>query len=87
MIFIIQVIKGVSATKSGICTLPIVHRLADVSIISRDRKTKIGYYYAPVMLISPRILAAGQDLISTLKVDETSKRWVRYQSIAGFGLG
>lgn len=83
---IVQVVQGASAVDSGIYTLPLVLSLVVASIIAGGITTKIGYY-VPAMLLSPCMLAIGQGLMSTFRVNESSSHWVGYQFIAGFGLG
>lgn len=39
------------------------------------------------MIASPSLLAIGQGLMSTFRVDEASSHWIGFQVIAGFGLG
>jgi hypothetical protein len=39
------------------------------------------------MIASPSLLAIGQGLMSTFRVDEVSSHWIGFQVIAGFGLG
>ncbi|KAI1824004.1 MFS general substrate transporter [Xylaria intraflava] len=81
-----QVVKGVSATQSGINTLPFVLSLVVGSTLSGAFTAKVGYY-VPAMILSPSLLAIGQGLMSTFRVDEPSANWIGYQFIAGFGLG
>ncbi|KAI1169573.1 MFS general substrate transporter [Nemania sp. FL0916] len=81
-----QVVKGATATQSGVYTLPFVLSLVAGSILSGAFTQKIGYY-VPAMIASPTLLAIGQGLISTFTVDEASSHWIGYQVVAGFGLG
>ncbi|KAI0841865.1 MFS general substrate transporter [Hypoxylon sp. FL0890] len=81
-----QVVKGVSATQSGVNTLPLVLSLVVSSILSGILTQKIGYY-VPVMIACPTIMAVGLGLLTTFKVDESSAHWIGYQFIVGFGLG
>ncbi|TGJ80962.1 hypothetical protein E0Z10_g7805 [Xylaria hypoxylon] len=81
-----QVVKGASATQSGIYTLPFVLSLVVGSTLSGIFTQKVGYY-VPAMIASPSLLAVGQGLMSTFTVDVPSSHWIGYQVIAGFGLG
>ncbi|KAJ2972132.1 hypothetical protein NUW58_g9247 [Xylaria curta] len=81
-----QVVQGVTATQSGINTLPFVLSLVVASILSGAFTHKVGYY-VPAMIASPSLLATGQGLMSTFSVHESSSKWIGYQVIAGFGLG
>ncbi|KAI0193806.1 major facilitator superfamily domain-containing protein [Astrocystis sublimbata] len=81
-----QVVQGVSATQSGVYTLPFVLSLVVASISSGAFTQKVGYY-VPAMIASPSLLATGQGLMSTFRVNESSSHWIGYQVIAGFGLG
>ncbi|KAI1651883.1 MFS general substrate transporter [Daldinia loculata] len=81
-----QTVQGVSAVQSGINTIALVLSLVVASIISGIFTQKVGYY-VPSMLVCPMVMAAGQGLMSTFKVDEDSPHWIGYQIIVGFGLG
>ncbi|KAI1415808.1 MFS general substrate transporter [Hypoxylon sp. FL1857] len=81
-----QVVKGVTATQSGVDTLPLVLSLVVASILSGAFTQKIGYY-VPVMIACPTIMAIGLGLLTTFKVDEDSSHWIAYQFLVGFGLG
>ncbi|KAF2968951.1 hypothetical protein GQX73_g4595 [Xylaria multiplex] len=81
-----QVVKGASATQSGVYTLPFVLSLVVGSTLSGIFTQKVGYY-VPAMIASPSLLAVGQGLMSTFTVNSSSAHWIGYQVIAGFGLG
>ncbi|KAI5866509.1 MFS general substrate transporter [Durotheca rogersii] len=81
-----QVVQGVSATQSGVNTLPFVLSLVVGSILSGGFTQRVGYY-VPAMLACPAIMAIGEGLMTTFRVNETTGHWVGYQFIAGFGLG
>lgn len=83
---LVQVVKGATAIQSGIYTLPFVISLVVASTLSGAFTQKVGYY-VPAMIASPTLLAVGQGLMSTFRVDEVSSHWIGYQVIAGFGLG
>ncbi|KAI2635326.1 MFS general substrate transporter [Xylaria nigripes] len=81
-----QVVQGASAVKSGIYTLPFVLSLVVASALSGAFTQNVGYY-VPAMIASPSLLAVGQGLMSTFRVNEYSSHWIGYQVVAGFGLG
>ncbi|KAI0974607.1 MFS general substrate transporter [Xylaria arbuscula] len=81
-----QVVKGASATQSGVYTLPFVLSLVVGSTLSGAFTQKVGYY-VPAMIASPSLLAVGQGLMSTFRVNESSSHWIGFQVVAGFGLG
>ncbi|KAM3072908.1 hypothetical protein ACMFMF_007235 [Clarireedia jacksonii] len=81
-----QVVKGVSALKSGIMNLPLILTIVIASTLSilivlRSR------YYAPLMLISSILSATGFGMLSTLTLESRFGAWVGYQVLAGFGIG
>ena len=81
-----QAIKGYSAVKSGVDTLPLVLALVVASIISGALTAKTGYYTG--QLIASSVLSAiGAGLLTTLKVDSPNSAWIGYQFLFGFGLG
>ncbi|KAI0395123.1 MFS general substrate transporter [Xylariaceae sp. FL0594] len=82
----IWLVKGSTAMQSGIDTLPFVLSLVVSSTLSGVFTQKVGYY-VPAMIACPSLLAAGQGLMSTFRVDERASHWIGYQVIAGFGLG
>jgi hypothetical protein len=81
-----QAIKGVSAVKSGIDTLPLVLSLVIASIIAGGLTQKTGYY-VPQFLACSVIMSIGAGLLTTLQTDTASKKWISYQVLYGFGLG
>ncbi|KAI1814331.1 MFS general substrate transporter [Poronia punctata] len=81
-----QVVRGATPLESGIYTLPFVLSLVVASILSGAFTQKVGYY-VPAMIASPSLLAIGQGLMSTFRVDEVSSHWIGFQILAGFGLG
>lgn len=72
-----QAIQGVSATQSGIRTLPTVLGLVLFSIVGGGAATALGQY-VPLLLISSIITSVGAGLLSTLKVDSTIGYWFGY---------
>lgn len=81
-----QAIKGVSAVRSGIDTIPMVMALVVASIIAGVITNKSGYYTGQLIACSV-IMSIGAGLLTTLKADSSQAKWVGYQFIFGFGLG
>ncbi|KAG4439917.1 hypothetical protein IFR05_004592 [Cadophora sp. M221] len=81
-----QAIKGVSAVTSGIQTLPLVMSLVVASIIAGGITTKTGYYTGQLIACSI-VISIGTGLLTTLKVDTPTPKWIAYQFLYGFGLG
>jgi hypothetical protein len=81
-----QAIKGVSAVKSGVDSLPLVMALVAASIIGGGLTAKTGYYTG--QLIAASVLSSiGAGLLTTLKVDSSQSAWIGFQFLFGFGLG
>lgn len=81
-----QAIKGVNAVTSGINTLPLVMSLVVASIFAGIITAKTGYYTGQLIVCS-FIMSIGVGLLTTLKVDTPSPKWIGFQILAGFGLG
>lgn len=81
-----QVIKNVSAVKSGIMSLPMILGLTLTSILSGIFTMKIGYY-VPTMLTSSILMPIGAGLITTFTVSTNHSKWIGYQVLLGCGIG
>jgi energy-converting hydrogenase Eha subunit E len=81
-----QAIKAVSATQSGIRTLPLVLSLVVGSIFAGTMTTKFGCYN-PFLIACSVLMSIGAGLLMTLKVDSSEGEWIGYQILFGFGLG
>ncbi|CAN9079477.1 unnamed protein product [Alternaria sp. RS040] len=81
-----QVIKGASATKSGVMNLPTILSLVIMSLIAGVIVTATGHY-APLMVVSSILMAIGVGLLTTFQPDTSSSRWIGYQVIFGAGAG
>jgi hypothetical protein len=81
-----QAVKGVSAVKSGINTIPMVLGLVVAAIISGGSVRRTGHY-VPWMYISAVCMAVGAGLITTFKPDTNHSKWIGYQVLFGFGIG
>ena len=81
-----QAIKGVTAIRSGIDTLPLILSLVIASITAGILVQKIGYY-VPFMIANSIIMSIGAGLITTFTPSTNHPKWIGYQIIFGLGLG
>lgn len=81
-----QAIKGFSAVKSGILTLPYILGLVAGSIFGGGGVTKLGYY-TPFMIASSCIMSIGAGLMTTWNVNTNHDKYIGYQVLFGFGQG
>jgi MFS family permease len=81
-----QAIKGVSAVKSGIDTIPMVLSLVVGTILSGQATSRLGYY-TPFAYASVVIMTIGAGLISTWTISTGHSMWIGYEILFGFGLG
>ncbi|KAI1332184.1 MFS transporter [Xylariaceae sp. FL0255] len=81
-----QTIQGVSATHSGVHTLPMVLSLVLFSIMSGGLATATGQF-VPLLIVSSIIATVGAGLLSTLQVDSTIGYWLGYQVLMAAGVG
>lgn len=81
-----QAVKGTSAIGSGIRCLPLIlSQIVGVGV-SGGLTTQFGYY-TPFMLVSTVLMAIGSGLLTTLKINSSTGKWVGYQLIFGIGSG
>ena len=81
-----QAIKGVSATKSGIMSIPMVLGLVVFSLLGGVGMTVFGYY-VPFFYLSTIFSAVGAGLLSTFTTTTGHSEWIGYQVIYGAGIG
>ncbi|KAF7317115.1 DHA14-like major facilitator [Mycena chlorophos] len=81
-----QAIKGVSAVKSGISTIPMILSLVIGSLLAGAIVTITGFY-APFLITSSVLMSIGAGLLYTLKVNTKHPRWIGYQVLYGLGVG
>jgi len=81
-----QALKGVSAVKSAIMSLPMILGLVVATITSGALITKTGYY-TPFMIMCSVVASIGAGLITTFATDTGHAKWISYQVVYGFGLG
>ncbi|KAK5023987.1 hypothetical protein LTS07_007829 [Exophiala sideris] len=79
-------IVGVSATESGIRTLPLMLSMVLASIIGGLGTSRIGYYTL-FAIVGSCVMTIGAGLLTTLEVDTGAGKWIGYQVLYGFGLG
>jgi EmrB/QacA subfamily drug resistance transporter len=81
----LQAVMGMSATNSGMLTIPLMIGSMVTSITSGFLLKRTGY--KPWLLIGPPIMAAGMFLLSTLHAGSSPLEAVIYQAIVGLGMG
>ncbi|KAK9365306.1 major facilitator superfamily domain-containing protein [Lipomyces kononenkoae] len=81
-----QAIKGVSATKSGIMSIPLVLSLVVLSLVCGGTVTAIGHY-VPMLFLSSILSSIGAGLLTTFTVNTAHPQWIGYQVIYGAGIG
>ncbi|KAK4943234.1 hypothetical protein LTR10_017076 [Elasticomyces elasticus] len=81
-----QAIKGASAVKSGVMTIPIILALVVSNLLCGITVTKIGYY-TPFMIASTVFMSVGAGLLSTFTTTTDHSKWIAYQFLFGFGIG
>jgi hypothetical protein len=81
-----QAIKGTSAVKSGIDTIPMVLSLVVAAILSGGTVRNTGHY-VPFMYLSAICMSIGAGLITTFEPDTNHSKWIGYQVLLGFGIG
>jgi len=82
----LQAIKGQSAVKSGISTIPMVLGLVIANISAGQLTGRIGYY-TPSAYLSVILMPIGAGLISTWNINTGSGKWIGYQILLGLGVG
>lgn len=81
-----QGVRGRSALQSGIDTLPIL--LAQtVFVVLGGIIVSVTGHYIPLMWASVVLASVGAGLLTTLKVDSGSAKWIGFQIIYGIGGG
>ncbi|KIV76910.1 hypothetical protein PV11_08760 [Exophiala sideris] len=81
-----QAIKGASAVKSGVMTIPIILALVVSNLLCGITVTKIGYY-TPFMIASTVFMSVGAGLLSAFTTTTDHSKWIAYQFLFGFGIG
>ncbi|KAJ5131083.1 Major facilitator superfamily domain general substrate transporter [Penicillium bovifimosum] len=81
-----QGVRGTTAVKSGIDTIPMVIALVVGSILAGGIITATGYY-TPWMFVAAILMSTGAGLMTTFKRDTYHAAWIGYQVLFGIGIG
>ncbi|KAI0405956.1 major facilitator superfamily domain-containing protein [Xylaria palmicola] len=81
-----QAIKGETALQSGIDTIPLILPNVIGILFAGFGTSKIGYY-VPFIYLAVILAPIGAGLLSTLKPDTSTAKWIGYQILFGFGSG
>jgi hypothetical protein len=81
-----QAIKGYSAIKSGIATLPFIMGLVVSSILSGVFVSRVGYYN-PSILLGAVMVPIANGLFTLFKVSTNHPFYIGVQIFYGFGVG
>ncbi|MCJ1405002.1 hypothetical protein MMC11_008228 [Xylographa trunciseda] len=81
-----QAIQGVSATESGIRSLPLILSQVLASVVTGILTTKIGYY-TQFLYLSTILMSIGAGLLTTLTVTSSIGSWFGFLVIFGLGTG
>ncbi|KAK2773134.1 hypothetical protein FQN53_004276 [Emmonsiellopsis sp. PD_33] len=83
-----QAIKGTSAMKSGVMSLPMILSLLTFSFLVGTLTSGLGYYLQ-LAYLSITFMAVGTGLLATFQVDSRHSELIGYEFIlsAGVGLG
>ena len=81
-----QVVKGVSATKSGALCLPSVIGLF-TSVVLGGSGTSLFGYYAPFIIATSILTPITAGLLTTLSITTSLTLLIAYQALLGFGTG
>jgi hypothetical protein len=81
-----QAIKGDSAIRSGLSTLPLLLSLVFAIIMAGALVSRIGVY-TPFMILSAILVPIGAGTLSLLKPTTNHSMWIGFQVLFGFGVG
>ncbi|KAL9622255.1 MAG: hypothetical protein Q9160_003438 [Pyrenula sp. 1 TL-2023] len=81
-----QAVRFQSAIKSGVDLVPYVASIFVFSMISGSIVTKTGWFTPPA-IIGPIFTVIGCGLLTTLKIDTSTGKWVGYQILTAAGVG
>ncbi|KOS48162.1 hypothetical protein ACN38_g938 [Penicillium nordicum] len=81
-----QGVRGTTAVKSGIDTIPMVLALVVGAILSGGIITATGYY-VPWMFVAAVLMSTGAGLMTTFRLDTNHAAWIGYQVLFGIGIG
>ncbi|KAH7381082.1 major facilitator superfamily domain-containing protein [Cadophora sp. MPI-SDFR-AT-0126] len=81
-----QAVKGSSAVKSGIMSLPFVSGVVLGALIAGIGTMMLGYY-TPFMILSSILMPIGCGIITTFTPSTASPAWIGWLAMAGMGNG
>ncbi|XP_014553133.1 hypothetical protein COCVIDRAFT_108412 [Bipolaris victoriae FI3] len=81
-----QSVQGVSASTSGVRTVPYILAVTLCVVLVGQIISKTGYAF-PWMILGAGVTAIGSGLIYTFDIDSPSRIWIGYQILAGLGVG
>lgn len=81
-----QAIKGATAVKSGIMSIPLVLALVVAAMLCGAMVQRFGYY-TPFMYGSVVLASIGAGLLTTFHEDTNHSKWIGYQVLFGLGIG
>jgi MFS family permease len=81
-----QAIKGDSAIRSGVSTIPFILSLVIASMMSGIFVTRIGYYM-PSIIAGAILTPIGAGLFTLFKTTTPHPMWIGIQVLYGFGVG
>ncbi|KAH8698979.1 major facilitator superfamily domain-containing protein [Talaromyces proteolyticus] len=81
-----QAVKGDSALKSGIDTIPVILPNVIGILFAGFGTSKIGYY-VPFIYLAVILAPIGAGLLTTLDPNTSTGKWIGYQILFGFGSG
>ncbi|KAH8820686.1 permease of the major facilitator superfamily [Xylogone sp. PMI_703] len=81
-----QVVRGASATKSGVLCLSSVVGFFASALLAGSATSMLGYY-TPFMIATSIITPISAGLFTTLKVNASIAKLIGYQALLGFGTG
>lgn len=84
--FYFQAVKGTTAEGSGIRTIPYLISSTFAAIAVGASITVLGPY-VPFIFIGSAVFTVGAGMLSTLKVDSSTGKWIGYEILSGVGMG
>lgn len=81
-----QAVRFQSPVRSGVDFLPYVLSLFVLSFIAGAIVNRTGYFTPPA-IIGPMVAIVGAGLLTSLKTDTPTGKWVGYQILTGGGVG
>jgi MFS family permease len=81
-----QSVQGVSASTSGVRTVPFILAVTFCVVIVGQIITKTGYAY-PWMIGGAAVTTIGSGMIYTFDTGSSAGVWIGYQILCGIGVG